>query len=74
MDVPNNHPPVLLTAKQVAQILQWNPFTVIKKAEKGELPGFKLGRGWRFKQDDIVQWIEQKRNGTKGEGSEASSE
>jgi len=54
--------PVLLTVKQVAQILQWNPFTVMKKAEKGILPGFKLGRGWRFREQDIIAWIEKQRN------------
>lgn len=54
--------PPLLTVKQVAQIMQWNPFTVIKKAEKGELPGFKLGRSWRFRKQDILAWIEQQRN------------
>jgi excisionase family DNA binding protein len=63
---PNPRTPVLLTVKQVAQILQWNPYTVIKKAEKGELPGFKMGRGWRFREEDIVQWIERQRNGQKG--------
>lgn len=55
-------PPVLLTTKQVAHILQWNPFTITKKAERGELPGFKMGRGWRFRQEDIVAWIERQRN------------
>lgn len=60
---PSSRPPVLLTVKQVAQILQWNPFTVLKKTEKGELPGFKMGRAWRFRQEDIVRWIEEKRNG-----------
>jgi len=61
---PNSsRPPVLLTVKQVAQILQWNPFTVVKKAEKGELPGFKMGREWRFREEDIGRWIEEKRNG-----------
>lgn len=59
-------PPNLLTARQVAELLQWNPYTIMKKAEKGELPGFKLGREWRFKQEDIVAWIETKRNGAKG--------
>ncbi len=63
---PNPRPPVLLTVKQVAQILQWNPYTVIKKAEKRELPGFKMGRGWRFREEDIVQWIDQQRNGQRG--------
>ena len=58
-----NHTAPLLTAHQVADILQWNRYTVIKKAEKGELPGFKLGREWRFKQVDIEAWIESKKNG-----------
>jgi len=56
-------PPNLLTARQVADLLQWNPYTVMKKAEKGDLPGFKLGREWRFKQVDIEAWIEAKKNG-----------
>ena len=48
---PNQPKPAnLLTAKQVAELLQWNPYTIVKKAEKGDLPGFKLGREWRFRQ------------------------
>jgi excisionase family DNA binding protein len=63
--LPNNPlpPVVLLTATQVAEILQWNRFTVVKKAEKGDIPGFKLGREWRFRQEDLLRWIEEKRNG-----------
>jgi excisionase family DNA binding protein len=61
----HNHSLSLLTAKQVAQILQWNHFTVIKKAEKGDLPGFKLGRGWRFRESDILLWIEKQRTNGK---------
>lgn len=56
-------PRPLLTAKQVAEILQWNPFTVIKKTERGELPGFKLGRSWRYREEDITRWIDEKRLG-----------
>ena len=67
MDRPaSSHPPVLLTVKQVAQILQWNPFTVVKKAVKGELPGFKLGKEWRFRQEDLIRWIDDKRQGSAG--------
>jgi len=58
----SRQPLPLLTAKQVADLLQWNPYTVIKKAEKAELPGFKLGREWRFRQEDIVRWIDEKRH------------
>ena len=57
-------PPILLTAKQVADILQWNSYTVLKKAERGLLPGFKMGRQWRFRQEDIVAWIESQRQKT----------
>ena len=63
MPSSSGRPPILLTVKQVAQILQWNPFTIVKKAEKGELPGFKMGRAWRFREEDITRWIEEKRNG-----------
>ena len=63
-----NPPPSLLTAKQVADILQWNPYTIIKKAEKGELPGFKMGKEWRFRQEDIVRWIDEQRKKS-GNGS-----
>jgi excisionase family DNA binding protein len=66
MDNPANNPSppvVLLTAAQVAEILQWNRFTVVKKAEKGDLPGFKLGREWRFRQEDLLRWIDEKRAG-----------
>jgi excisionase family DNA binding protein len=61
---PNNAKPIpspLLTVKQVADILQWNAYTVSKKAEKGELPAFKLGREWRFRQEDLMAWIDAKR-------------
>ena len=34
-----NRPPALLTANQVADILQWNRYTVIKKAEKRRFAG-----------------------------------
>ena len=61
-DPQSSQTPPLLTVKQVAKILQWNPFTIVKKTEKGLLPGFKLGREWRFRQEDIVRWIEEKRS------------
>jgi len=76
MESPLHSPqlPALLTVKQVALILQWNSFTIVKKAEKGELPGFKLGREWRFRQEDIVAWIENKRTQGKGASGSRASE
>jgi len=55
-------PLALLTVRQVAEILQWNSITILRKAEKRELPGFKIGREWRFRSEDLASWIESKRS------------
>jgi hypothetical protein len=59
----------LLTARQVAGILNMSPNTVLDRYEAGELPGFKLWRGVdsvgrhtgpvRFRPSAIAEWIEQ---------------
>lgn len=38
----------LLTLEQAAELLQLHPRTVVAKARSGEIPGSKLGGGWRF--------------------------
>jgi excisionase family DNA binding protein len=37
-----------LTVKQIAGVLQVKENTVCSLASRGTLPGFKLGRAWRF--------------------------
>lgn len=49
----------IVTAKQVAAYLQFTPNTIINLAVKGDLPGFKVGRSWRFDMDEILQKIEE---------------
>ena len=49
--------PELLTAKQVAAYLKLHEVTVLSFARKGKLPGFKVGREWRFRADDIRAWL-----------------
>jgi len=53
--------PELLNVKQVAAYLQLHEVTVLNFARQGKLPGFKVGRAWRFRADDIRAWLEAQR-------------
>jgi len=53
-------PERLLTSKQVAQILQVHPLTVLKYIKAGKLRGIKLGRVWRFREKDVEQFLEDR--------------
>lgn len=55
--------PELLDVKQVASYLKLHEVTVLAFAREGKLPGFKVGREWRFRADDIRGWLEQRRQG-----------
>ncbi|MEZ5573106.1 MAG: helix-turn-helix domain-containing protein [Halioglobus sp.] len=50
----------ILTLKEVAAYLKLAEKTAYKLAAEGKLPGFKVGRGWRFKSDDIERWMKKK--------------
>jgi len=47
----------ILTASQVASLLQVHPRTVYKLVKKGSIPGRKLGGGWRFSKSEIMLMI-----------------
>src|SRR5262245_16821318 len=49
--------PEVLTAAQAAQFLQIEEGEVIEMAEKGKLPGRRLGGGWRFSRAALVAWL-----------------
>jgi excisionase family DNA binding protein len=44
----------ILTAHEVAAYLRLTETTVCKLAVSGELPGFKIGKSWRFDRDEIL--------------------
>ena len=54
----------ILTLKEVAEYLKLAEKTAYRLAQKGKLPGFKVGGSWRFKREDIKSWIEQQKNKT----------
>lgn len=51
----------ILDAEEVAELLRLNEQTVKRLANRGELPGFKVGGRWRFKRQDIEDYIEEQK-------------
>lgn len=51
----------ILDADEVAKLLRLNEQTVKRLANRGELPGFKIGGRWRFKRLDIENHIEEQK-------------
>jgi excisionase family DNA binding protein len=49
--------PDVLTAEQLAELLQVDEKTVRTLAASGELPGRKLGRHWRFSRQAVLDWL-----------------
>ena len=47
--------------REVADMLGVTPRTVTRLAERGEIPGFKVGDVWRFHRQDILDYIEQQK-------------
>ena len=47
-----------LTAEEVAAYLRLPLSTVYRLAQTRVLPGFKVGKHWRFKQQSINAWID----------------
>jgi excisionase family DNA binding protein len=50
-------PPEVLTLEEVAELLHAKPGDVRRLAERGELPGRKLGRAWRFSRAAVLAWL-----------------
>ena len=48
----------LWTVQEVSQYLRLKPETVRAKVRRGELPGIKIGRVWRFKREMIEDWVQ----------------
>lgn len=48
----------ILTADQVAQILQVHPFTVLKFIKQGKLKASKLGRVYRIRRSDVDGFLD----------------
>ena len=63
----------ILTIAEVANYLRLNPQTVYRLTQQGQLPGFKVGRHWRFSRRHIEEWIKAQVRRSQGDGADAES-
>ncbi len=65
----------IMTVEDVAAYLHVSERTVYDWAQKGDIPGGKIGTTWRFKSTDIEKWVNDRMNdklpASKGPGSAA---
>jgi excisionase family DNA binding protein len=47
----------LLTVREAGEILRLHPRTVMNMARRGELPGCKIGKQWRFARLAVENWL-----------------
>ncbi len=49
-----------LSIEDVAKSFGVTPTTVYRLAQRGDLPGFKIGSQWRFSQEMLESWVADK--------------
>lgn len=58
----------LLTVEDVAEMLQvplsW-VYEHTRRRSIDRIPGFRLGKYWRFRKADVLDWVERQRVGSK---------
>lgn len=47
----------ILTVSELAEHLNVHRITIYRLLKNGSLPGFKIGRVWRFDLDEITSWM-----------------
>jgi excisionase family DNA binding protein len=68
---PEDSPNEALDAKDVARMLKVSYRMVLRLAERGELPYFRVGDLWRFERKDVEEFI--KRNKQHGKKEDQNS-
>lgn len=46
-----------LTPQEVSDLLRVSVYTVRRWIKEGNLPAYKVGRGWRIKESDLNGWL-----------------
>jgi len=50
-------PPAVLTSAVAAELLRVQESDVVALAESSELPGRRVGDGWRFSRGALLEWL-----------------
>jgi excisionase family DNA binding protein len=59
----------LLTVEEVAELLRVPRSWVYERTRKrafDRIPGFRLGKYWRFRRADVLAWLDRQRSGGRG--------
>jgi excisionase family DNA binding protein len=57
----------LLCARQLGELLGFSAATIVDWAEADKVPAFKIGGRLRFRESEVLAWLETKRAGAGGE-------
>ena len=60
----------LLTVEEVMDLLRMSRDTVYRLAARGQLPGRKIGRAWRFPADELERYLRRSSSGSRPAGTE----
>lgn len=55
----------LLKIEEVAEYLKMHKITVYRLIKDNGLPGIKIGGEWRFRESDLVKWMDRNTKGGK---------
>ncbi len=50
----------LLTVAETCRYLKITPRTLYRYIQDRQLPGFKLGKEWRFVRSDLERWLRER--------------
>ena len=57
----------LLTARDLGELLGFSAATIVDWAEAGKVPAFKIGGRLRFRESEVLAWLETQRASAGGE-------
>lgn len=50
------------TTAEIANLLKMNVQVISRKLKYGEITGYKIGKDWRVKESDLLEWLEKHSN------------
>jgi excisionase family DNA binding protein len=49
--------PWILSTKEAGLLIRMSPNKLRVLAEAGEVPAFRVGKNWRYRREDLVDWV-----------------
>jgi excisionase family DNA binding protein len=60
--VDRSDAPKFYTTNEIAELLKMNVQVIARKLQCGEIAGYKIGKDWRVKDSDLMEWLEKHSN------------